>query len=164
MSSRRRHIKTDNGNKTSHHFRPRSRGGMDGAPNERSIDDKTLHHPYHTLFGNLRPNEAILLLLFSFQTICPYMERNESGTKNNRIGFGSRIKAWDAMFGESEDWDSLAGQTNNMKRAIGKIIKEFVKTIEDKGLATRAIWRGLDGGVLNEDEFYAYEGMIRSGN
>lgn len=146
--------------KTRHHFRPRSRGGMDGFPNEAGIDDKALHHPYHTLFSNLRPSEVILLLLFSFETICPYMEKIEPKTKDNRRGFIARMRAWDTMFGECADWGPLLAQRTNMKLAINKMVEEFVQTKEDKKLVMRALRKGMNGNVLSSEEICALKKMM----
>ena len=148
--------------KTRHHFRPRSRGGMDDLPNEAGIDDKALHHPYHTLFGNLRSNEVILLLLFSFETFCPYMEKRESKTKDNRRGFIARMRAWDTMFGECDNWAPLIVQRENMKLAIAKVVKEFVQTKEDRKLVMRALWKGMNENILSSEEFCNYRKTLRA--
>ncbi|MEX2145203.1 MAG: hypothetical protein WD712_02410 [Candidatus Spechtbacterales bacterium] len=130
--------------KTRHHLRPRSRGGMDGLPNEASIEDKSLHLPYHTLFNNLRPNEVILLLIFSLETICPYMERKEPNTRLTRRGFTQRMKSWDTLFGENETWDIFRRVNKNQELAIRKIIENFVKTEQDRRLVYAVLVRGAD--------------------
>ena len=148
--------------KTRHHFRPRSRGGMDGLPNEVGIDDNRLHRPYHTLFSNLRPSEAILLLLFSFETICPYLEKAEPNTKDNRRGFVSRMRAWDTLFGECDDWTPLGVHIKNMKSAIRKVVEEFAQTKEDKKLVMSALWKGMNENVLTSEEIYDYKKKLRA--
>lgn len=119
--------KTSNGGqapkRTWHHIRPKSRGGKDKThynDNEILVDAR-LHDRLHQLFSNQRLNEIVLLLIFSWDTICPYLEVKEPNTYKERADFISRRKAWDILFGANSTKVS----------AIEKLIKEFLRTEED---------------------------------
>ena len=83
---------------SSHHTRPRSRGGDDGIPNETNRD-KQEHSAWHNLHGNLRVGEVARLVLFDWETHNPYSEEKEKFTDITRLK--ERIQSWDLLYGQN---------------------------------------------------------------
>jgi len=130
--------------KNLHHIRARSRGGKDKSfyPKNEILIDKKRHSRLHNVFANLRLGEIILLLLFSWDTICPQEEGEESHTYRARRGFVIRKTSWKILFGESA----------SQKSVIESIIKEFARTREDKNQIKEALELGSWCGVLTHKE------------
>ena len=106
---------------TKHHFRPQSRGGNHSSENYAAIPDRARHQPYHRLFTNLRPNEIVLLLFFSWETLRVAHHASRYG-KDDLI-------AWGRLFGEDA----------NRESAIALMREEFVRTQEDERLMMEAL-------------------------
>jgi hypothetical protein len=77
-----------------HHIVPTSRGGEDLPENKISLNPK-IHSAWHTLFGNLLPEEVITLIGHRWTT--------KEGRINKKFLRGKkRRKAWKMIFGEAD--------------------------------------------------------------
>lgn len=131
--------------KTWHHIRPKSRGGKDRTHYEKNelLLDAELHNRFHQLFSNQRLNEVVLLLLFSWDTACPYAEIKENNTYRKRADFISRRKAWDILFG---------GNSTKLS-AIERIVRVFLRTEEDAVKVVGALEAGHAMKAISTEEF-----------
>lgn len=112
-----------------HHTRPQSRGGQDNSQHEGRVIEisQDIHSAFHTLFGNLRVNEIVRLLLTEWETTCPHQEKEQSNTYLDRLA--KRIKAWDELIGEEAD--SVV--------AAKIIIRLFISTDDDRELVSATL-------------------------
>ena len=109
---------------TGHHLRPSSRGGNHKKENVIEINHKALHRPYHTLFANLWPHEAALLLFFSWTTFVP--------------GSNSARYARDTLGGYGNAWRTLFDDINTPSEAVVRIFDAFVKSAQVREFASYA--------------------------
>ncbi|MEX0877739.1 MAG: hypothetical protein WDZ40_02630 [Candidatus Spechtbacterales bacterium] len=143
---------------SSHHLRPRSRGGADKKDNndqngnlrfpgheanEIRLHNKTKHRPLHDLFNNDRLSEVLAKLLFCWETVNPNVEENEPNTWPERLGFKKRKKAWSILFNP------------NIKQitATEHLLKEFVHTEEDMQLCVSVLKYALKCNIVNQSDF-----------
>lgn len=116
---------------SNHHTKPTSQGGQDNYEhpgNEIEIPHNRLHGPFHTIFGNWRPNHIIRLLITEWDTTCPHVVRKAPHIDVDRMK--TRIDAWDTLFEEDG---------HHRLRAVECIIDVFVSTREDKELVKETL-------------------------
>ena len=97
-----------------HHIVPASRGGKKIPENEIELDPE-VHTAWHTLFGNLLPEEVIILIKYW---------TTKNGKINRKFLRGKkRQKAWKIIFGEI-----------NPDQAIKIVEKQFSRESLNKAL------------------------------
>ncbi|MDX1535793.1 MAG: hypothetical protein R3346_03475 [Candidatus Spechtbacterales bacterium] len=140
------------GNCSSHHWRPRSRGGGDSQENLVTMPDKDIHRQIHALFGNDRLSEVVGKLVMHWDTVCPHVEVDEKNTHKRRLN--SRKKAWDKFFGPRRG--------RNKGQTLKYFLREFVvnASVEDKRLVIEVLRKGAACKELTQKEFESLSRLL----
>lgn len=126
---------------SSHHTRPRSRGGNDGYPNEVERGREQEHIPWHNLNNNLRTGEVARLALFDWETYNPHREKRESFTELERLE--KRVLSWDMLYGEDA----------TKRLVLEIIIEKFTKCRYDRDHIRRVLNEALEVGKIGKRDF-----------
>lgn len=105
---------------STHHMRPISRAGKRIPENELTID-ADIHNAWHTLFGNLLMDEAIILI--------EHLWQDKSGRIQEKYLIGEPING---KKNQNKDkrlfaWKTIFGDTRSVNDAIRIIKKIFIK-------------------------------------
>jgi len=111
--------------------------------NEKKMSDEYLHKPYHQLFGNLRLNEIVRLLIAEWHTFNPYCEQTMPHTYVERLQ--GRLDAWNTLFGGDVD----------INEVLGKLLLEFAVTKDDRDLVQKTLMSCLNLRVISSKQYKA---------
>ena len=130
-----------------HHSHPRSRGGKDNQANLILMRRK-LHSAWHTVNANLCPDEVVSLALNSWNTYCPYVEKERSDLLKGR--FGTRLNAWNVVYGIEA----------TQKQVLEVIINTFTKMEGDKDLIRQSLRKALNRNIINKEDYAYLSGLL----
>lgn len=130
-----------------HHSHPRSRGGKDTQANLILLR-KSIHSAWHTVNANLCPDEVVDLALNSWNTYCPYAEKERRDLLKDR--FGTRLDAWNTIYGKKAV----------SKDVIEVVIKTFTKLEGDKKLIRQSLKKALGRNIISKADHTHLLGLL----